>query len=166
MLQFLLLSDKSKQQSCLGMWRSLHLNMTMFELRMVLANSKFVEFFYVLSSHSNLRSIWSAWHVYTHWPPVNLTFSERLKVIVFVGCVNKSEFSNLGFSQHSFHYGKNVLMMWITFLHLTWYTVQYMSKLLMYNHIHIHIRTDLCYEIHIRRLRIFLGFVTSLVMSH
>ena len=42
---------------------------------------------------------------------VNLTFGEMLKVIVFVGCVNKSNFFNLGFSQYSFHYyEKNVSM--------------------------------------------------------
>ena len=43
--------------------------------------------------------------------------SEMLKVIAFVGCVNKSKFLNLGFSQHNFHYGKNVSIIGITFLH-------------------------------------------------
>jgi len=50
-----------------------------------------------------------------------------------------------------------------------WYTVQYMSKLLTYDQIRIRIRiriwTDLFHEIHIRRMLIFLGFVTSLVDS-
>jgi len=46
-----------------------------------------------------------------------------LKVIVFVGCVNKSKFLNLGFSQHNFHYGNNVLMIGISFLYLIWYTI-------------------------------------------
>ena len=56
-------------------------------------------------------------HVYTHRPPVNLTFSEVLKVIVFVGYVNKSKFFNLRFSQHNFYFEKNVTMIGITFLH-------------------------------------------------
>jgi len=85
-----------------------------------------------------------------------------LKVIVFVGCVNKSKFLNLGFSQHNFDYGKNVTMIGITFLHFIWYTVQYMSKLLTYDKICIHIRTDVSYEIDIRQMQIFLSFVTYL----
>ena len=36
-------------------------------------------------------------------------------------------------------------------------------KLLTYDQIRIRIQTDLCYEICIRRMRIFLGFVTSLI---
>jgi len=43
------------------------------------------------------------------------------------------------------------------------YTVQYMSKLLMYDQIRI--RTSLCHEISIRRIQIFLSLVTSLVLT-
>ena len=130
-----------KQSPRVGMLRSS--NSMTFELRTFLADSKFVEIFHIPSSNSNLRSTRSASHVYTHRPPVNLTLSEMLKVIVFVGCVNKSKFLSIGFSQHSFHYVKNVMMIGITFLHFIWYTVQYMSKLLRYGQICI--RTDLCY---------------------
>jgi len=58
-----------------------------------------------------------------------------LKIIVFVGCVNKLKFFNLGFSQHNFHYEKNVMMISITFLQFMWYTVQNVSKFLMYDQI-------------------------------
>ena len=89
----------------------------MFELPRFLADPKVVEFFHILSSNSNLRSTRLAPHVYTHRPPVNLTFSEMLKVILFVGCVNTLKFINLGFSQHNFDYGQNVSMIGISFLH-------------------------------------------------
>jgi len=114
------------------MWRSLHSNSMTFTLQTFLADSKFIKFFYVPLSNRNLRSTRSAPHVYTHRPPVNLTFSEMLKVIVFVGCVNKSKFFNLGFSQHNFHYSKNDRYS----LHFIWYTVQYMSKLLTWSNSH------------------------------
>jgi len=55
-----------------------------------------------------------------------------LKVIVFVGCINKSKFLNLSFSRRNFHYGKNVLMIGITLL-LLYDTQCSMSKLLTYN---------------------------------
>ena len=67
---------------------------------------------------------------------VNLTFSEMLNVIVFVGCVNKSKFLNLGSSEHSFHYGKDVSMIGIAFLHFIWYAVKYMSELLTWSNLH------------------------------
>jgi len=75
------------------------------QLGTFLADLKFVEFFRVPSSNSNLSELIT-------FAVVNLTFSEILKVIVFVGCVNKPTFLNIGFSQHSFH-----LMIGITFLH-------------------------------------------------
>jgi len=39
-----------------------------------------------------------------------------------------------------------------------------MSKLLTYDQIRIRIRTDLCYEICIQRMRIVHGFITALVI--
>jgi len=71
----------------------------------------------------------------------------NIQWIVFVGCVDKSKFFNLGFSEHNFHYGKKVSMIGITFLHFIWYTVHYMSKSLTCDQIHIRVQTDLCYEI-------------------
>jgi len=56
-------------------------------------------------------------------------------------------------------------MMGISFLHSIWHTVQYMLKLLTYDLIRICIWSDLCYEIHIQQMGIFLGFITSVVGS-
>ena len=39
-----------------------------------------------------------------------------LNAIRFVGYVKKSKFLNLGYTQHYFHYKKNVLMIGIAFL--------------------------------------------------
>ena len=75
----------------------------------ILADSKFVKFFHVPLSNSNLSQL-------INFAVVNLTFSEMLKVIVFVGYVNKSKFLNLGFSQHNFHYVKNASMIGINCL--------------------------------------------------
>ena len=101
---------------------------------------KIHRFFYVPSSNSNLSQLIT-------FAVVNLTFSEMLKVIVFVGCVNKSKFLNLGFSQHNFqfHYRKmlrrSVLLFFI--LHDRLHSAVYMSKLLTLDQIRIRIRTDL-----------------------
>jgi len=42
---------------------------------------------------------------------------------------------------------------------------KYISELLSYDQIHIRIRTNLCHEIHILRMRIFLSFVTTLIVA-
>ena len=143
------------------MWRSSHSNSTTFELRTFSADSKFVEFF----SCTRHRIQTSGLHDRHH---MSAPIGHRNNQLNKCALPNSLKGPKIILDMADHHNSKDgpfrILGSARTFglTSVSLFFIFYHRHVNVWLKIRIHIRTDFLYEIHIWRMRIFLGFITSL----